>query len=252
MATRLLAVIPARSGSLRVRGKNIRPLAGHPLIAYTIASAKESGLFERVVVSTNSPLVQRIAIHYGAEAPFLRPDEISTSTSPDVDWLRHAFRELGTRFDYFSLLRVTSPFRLASTIQKAWESLRDLPNADSIRAVRLCREHPGKMWIIEGSLMRPLLDQSHLELPWHARQYQDLPTVHVQTSSLEIARYEVVERHGSREGKSIAPFLTDAVEGFSIDHEEDWMLAEYWVAEGKARLPVVTAPRFELPLEGTG
>jgi N-acylneuraminate cytidylyltransferase len=252
MQPRLLAVIPARSGSLRVKGKNIRPLAGHPLIAYTIASAKESGLFERVVVSTNSELVQRIAIHYGAEAPFLRPEEISTSTSPDVDWLRHAFGELGTRFDYFSLLRVTSPFRQAETIRKAWELLRNIPEADSIRAVRLCREHPGKMWVVDGSLMRPLLDQSHLELPWHARQYQDMPTVHVQTSSLEIARYEVVLSHGSREGKVIAPFLTDTIEGFSIDHEEDWMLAEHWVAQGKARLPLVTAPAYELPPEATG
>jgi N-acylneuraminate cytidylyltransferase len=243
-------MIPARSGSLRVKGKNIRPLAGHPLIAYTIASAKESGLFDRIVVSTNSPLVQRIAIHYGAEAPFLRPEEISTSTSPDVEFLRHAFRELGEPFDYFSLLRVTSPFRQAATIHQAWEALKKVPEADSIRAVRLCREHPGKMWIIDGSLMRPLLDQSSLELPWHARQYQDMPIVHVQTSSLEIARYEVVERYGSREGKVLAPFLTEAIEGFSIDYEEDWMLAEYWVSQGKARLPAVSAPPFVFPPDG--
>ena len=130
--------------------------------------------------------------------------------------------------------------------------MRNTPEADSIRAVRLCREHPGKMWVIEGPLMRPLLDQSHLELPWHARQYQDMPTVYVQSSSLEIARYEVVERYRSREGKVIAPFLADAIEDFSIDYEDDWMLAESWVARGKARLPVVTAPKFQLAPEGIG
>lgn len=249
MKPRLLGMIPARTGSLRVKGKNIRPLAGHPLIAYAIASAKECGLFERVVVSTNSPLVQRIAIHYGAEAPFLRPEEFATSTSPDVDFLRHAFQALGERFDYFSMLRITSPFRQASTIHKAWEQLRRTPEADSIRAVQLCHEHPGKMWVVEGGLMRPFLDQSELELPWHARQYQDLPTVYVQTSSLEIAKYEVVERYGSREGKVLAPFLTESVEGFSIDYEEDWALAEHWVATGKARLPTVTASPFVLPPE---
>jgi N-acylneuraminate cytidylyltransferase len=249
MKPRLLGMIPARTGSLRVKGKNIRPLAGHPLIAYAIASARESGLFDRIVVSTNSPLVQKIAIHYGAEAPFLRPEEFATSTSPDIDFLEHAFRELGERFDYFAMLRITSPFRQASTIHEAFEILRNTPEADSIRAVRLCREHPGKMWKIEGRLMHPLLAQEGLELPWHARQYQDMPKVYVQTSSLEIARYEVVARYRSREGKVIAPFVTDAFAGFSIDYEDDWTLAERWVETGAARLPVVTAEPYVLPPE---
>jgi N-acylneuraminate cytidylyltransferase len=239
MKPRLLGMIPARTGSLRVRGKNIRPLAGHPLIAYAIASARESGLFDRIVVSTNSPLVQKIALHYGAEAPFLRPEEFAT----------YAFRELGERFDYFAMLRITSPFRQASTIHEAWEILKNTPEADSIRAVRLCREHPGKMWKLEGRLMHPLLDQSGLELPWHARQYQDMPKVYVQTSSLEIARYEVVERYRSREGKVLAPFVTDAFAGFSIDYEDDWTLAERWVETGTARLPAVTAEPYVLPPE---
>jgi N-acylneuraminate cytidylyltransferase len=245
VAEKLLAVIPARSGSLRVPGKNIRPLGGHPLIAYAIASARESGLFDRIVVSTNSPETQRIALHYGAEAPFLRPEEYATATSPDIDFLKHAFAELGERFDYFSLLRTTSPFRRASTIRRAWDELRAVPEADSIRAVELCTEHPGKMWVLEGKLMRPFLDQSGLELPWHARQYQDLPKVYVQNSALEIARYEVVERYHSREGKVIAPFLTDPVEGFSIDYEEDWLVAERWLATGEAVLPLVDVPPYD-------
>jgi N-acylneuraminate cytidylyltransferase len=245
VAHKLLGLIPARSGSLRVPGKNVRRLAGHPLIAYAIASARESGLFSRIVVTTNSPETQRIALHYGAEAPFLRPDEISTSTSPDIDFLKHAFAELGERFDYFALLRTTSPFRSAATIQRAWEQLRDTPEADSIRAVELCTEHPGKMWVVDGKLMRPFLEQSHLELPWHARQYQDLPQVYVQNSALEIARFEVVERYHSREGQVIAPFLTDATEGFSIDYEEDWLVAERWLATGRAVLPVVQAAPYD-------
>jgi CMP-N,N'-diacetyllegionaminic acid synthase len=242
-------MIPARSGSLRVKGKNIRLLGAHPLIAYSIASARESGLFERIVVSTNSPLTREIALHYGAEVPFLRPEEYASSTSPDIEFLRHAFAELREKFDYFALLRPTSPFRQASTIRRAWEQLKSTPAADSIRAVRLCTEHPGKMWIVEGGLMRPFLDQSGLELPWHARQYQDMPTVHVQTSSLEIARYDVVERHGSREGKVLAPFVADPKEGFAIDYEDDWVLAESWIARGDATLPAVPEPPFAFPVQ---
>ncbi|MBI3320845.1 MAG: acylneuraminate cytidylyltransferase family protein [Candidatus Omnitrophica bacterium] len=243
---KLLALIPARAGSQRVTNKNIRSLAGHPLIAYTIAATRACELFDRIVVSTDSDLIREIAIHYGADAPLLRPAELATSTSPDIEWITHALSELHQPYDAFSILRPTSPFRQPATIQRAWQQFLSQPEIDSLRAVELCRQHPGKMWVVEGPLMRPLLDQSHLAIPWHAGQYQDLPKVYVQNSSLEIAWTRVVWETNSREGKVVAPFFTKEVEGFSIDYEHDWYLAERLIETGEAVLPRVDQEPFGL------
>src|SRR5262245_51132771 len=116
----LVALIPARSGSKRVPDKNIRMLAGHPLIAYTIFAARKSGLFSSIIVSTDSEQYAEISRSYGAEVPFLRPAELSGDSSPDIAWLEHMFKQLGMQgrqFDCFSILRPTSPFRTPATIQ---------------------------------------------------------------------------------------------------------------------------------------
>jgi N-acylneuraminate cytidylyltransferase len=236
-----VAFVPARAGSERVPGKNVRELAGHPLIAYSIAAARESGLFDAVVVSTDSEEIAEVGRRYGAEVPVLRPPELATATSPDIEWLRHmlgVLAEDGRTFEIFSLLRPTSPFRGADTIRRAWEQFVALdPPADSIRAVELCREHPGKMWVIEGELMRPLLDQQPGEVPTHSRQYKSLPEVYVQNSSLEIA-WTRITADNEIAGERVVPFLTDEAEGFTIDYEADWEQAERMVQTGAARLPV--------------
>jgi len=240
----VIGLIPARAGSTRVPGKNIILLAGHPLIAYTICSARASGVFDKIIVSTDSELIRKIAIHYGADAPFLRPKEFATSTSPDIEWIKHAFSQLDTSYDAFAILRPTSPFRHPEMIQRAWKQFLSMPHIDSLRAVELCRQHPGKMWIVEGDIMRPFLDQSHLKIPWHAAQYQALPKVYVQNSALEIAWTRVIFKYNSREGKVIAPFFTCGLEGFSIDYKEDFYLAQYLVEKGEATLPKVDREPF--------
>src|SRR4051794_30209750 len=118
-----VGLIPARHGSKRVPGKNVRLLNGHPAIAYTITPALESGVFESVIVSTDSEEIAEVARHYGAEVPFLRPAAFASDTSPDIEWLDYTLRTLtehGRRWDAFSLLRPTSPFRTAATIRRAW------------------------------------------------------------------------------------------------------------------------------------
>jgi CMP-N,N'-diacetyllegionaminic acid synthase len=92
--------------------------------------------------------------------------------------------------------------------------------------------------------MSPLLDQSHLEVAWHAGQYQALPTVYVQNSALEIAWTRVVTETGTREGRVVAPFFTEGYEGFNVDDEEDWERAERLVASGAAGLPRLEAPPY--------
>jgi N-acylneuraminate cytidylyltransferase len=238
-----VALIPARRGSRRVPGKNVRPLRGHPLIAYTIAAARETGLFEAVVVSTDDEHTASIARHYGAEVPELRPPEMATATSPDVEWVEHMLGVLardGRRFELFALIRPTSPFRGAATIRRTWEALVALGRGtDSIRAVELCKQHPGKMWIVHGDdLMTPLLVQPE-ELPFHSRQFQALPKVYIQNSSIEVAWTRVAIEDRTIAGRRVAPFFTDPVEGFSIDYPDDWDLAERMVESGEAALPEI-------------
>jgi CMP-N,N'-diacetyllegionaminic acid synthase len=238
----VVALIPARSGSERVPDKNIRPLAGHPLLAYAVASARQSGIFDRVVCSTDSTKIADIAQRYGAHVPFLRPTELATSTSPDIEWIKHALEHLEDHYDLFAIVRATNPFRGPDVLQRGLQQLLATPEADSIRAVELVKQHPGKMWVLEGKTMRPLLDQSHLDVAWHAGQYQALPAIYAQNSALEIAWTRVVSQTGTREGKVVAPYLTQGYEGFNIDDEEDWDRARRLLDEGEATLPDVTLP----------
>jgi CMP-N,N'-diacetyllegionaminic acid synthase len=236
-----VALIPARSGSERVRDKNIRPLAGHPLLAYAIAAARVAGVFDRIVCSTDSGKIAEVAQRYGADVPFLRPPEFATSTSPDIEWIQHALDYLDDHYDLFAIVRATNPFRGPDVLRRGYEQLLATPEADSIRAVELVKQHPGKMWVIEGKLMRPLLDQSDLDVAWHAGQYQALPRIYVQNSALEIAWTRVVSQTGTREGRVVAPYLTEGYEGFNIDDEEDWDRARRLLDSGTAVLPDVSA-----------
>jgi len=237
-----IALIPARSGSERVRDKNVRSLAGHPLLAYAIASALQAGIFDRIVCSTDSGKIAEVAQRYGADIPFLRPTELATSTSPDIEWITHTLAQLDEHYDLFAIVRATNPFRGPDVLQRGFEQLLATPEADSIRAVELVKQHPGKMWLLEGKTMRPLLDQSHLETAWHAGQYQALPEIYVQNSSLEIAWTRVVSQTGTREGRVVAPYLTRGYEGFNIDDEDDWDRARRLLDAGEVALPEVERP----------
>ena len=244
----IVALIPARSGSKRVPGKNIRRLGNHPLIAYTIASALDSGVFRDVIVSTDSERIAEVARHYGAEVPFLRPKELSGDKSPDIEWVEDLLRKLRSNdrdYDCFSLLRPTSPMRTAKTIQRAWVAFLDETGVDSLRAVETVRQHPGKMWVVRGRRMFPLLPYGPIEQPWHSSQYQSLPVIHVQNASLEIAWTRVVFEGRTIAGEAVMPFVTEADEGVDINDAEDWMHAEQLVTQAKVLLPEVSVDRFE-------
>jgi N-acylneuraminate cytidylyltransferase len=234
-----VALVPARGGSQRVPGKNVRPLGGHPLIAYSIAAARESGLFDAVVVSTDSGEIAELAERYGAEVPGLRPPELATSTSSDIDWVLHVMADRSE--ELFSILRPTSPFRRGATIRRAFDRLLTLGDrADSIRAIELVKQHPAKMWTLAGDLMRPLLPQPQGETPLHSRQYAALPEVYVQNSSLEVAWTRVLRgAPPTISGTRVAPFLTDEAEGLTIDYPEDFERAEALLARGLATLPPI-------------
>jgi N-acylneuraminate cytidylyltransferase len=241
-----IAFIPARAGSKRVPGKNVRSLAGHPLIAYSVAAALESRVFAAVMVSTDSEAVAEVARHYGAEVPFLRPAEYAGDLSPDIEWLEHALTglsRLGREYDCFSILRPTSPFRTAHTIRRAWEAFTGQEGADSLRAVEKCAQHPAKMWVLRGPpdrpRMLPLLPFGPCERPWHSTPYQSLPEVFIQNASLEIAWTRVVREGRTIAGETVVPFVSRGAEGFDINRPEDWRAAEEMLRDGAAVLPKV-------------
>jgi N-acylneuraminate cytidylyltransferase len=231
-----VALIPARSGSKRVPGKNIRELAGRPLLAHAVAAALGCDFFSRVVVSTDCSRAAAIAQECGA-VPLIRPAKMARDTSPDIEWVRHALDSLED-FDCFSILRPTSPFRTTATIHRAWRTWVDAAPADydSLRAVELCSQHPGKMWRVEKNTLVPLLLQPDSPVPWHSQQYAALPRVFVQNASLEIAWSATVTEKGSIAGNVILPFFTEALEGFDINTELDWSLAELILQKGLAVL----------------
>ncbi|MEL0112678.1 MAG: acylneuraminate cytidylyltransferase family protein [Rickettsiales bacterium] len=243
----IFALIPARSGSKRVPDKNVRRLNGHPLMAYAIRSALESGIFASVIVSTDSQAYADVARHYGAAVPFLRPPEFAGDTSPDIQWLRHllgVLKDEGKAPDCFAILRPTSPFRQAETIRRAWEQFKHTAGIDSIRAVEACGQHPGKMWTINGPIMSPILPYTLDGTPWHSNQYAALPKIYVQNASLEIAWSRVVLEAGSIAGDVIAPFLTEGHEGVDVNAQSDWWHAEYLVAQGMATLPPISTEPY--------
>ena len=244
----MVALIPARAGSKRVPGKNIRALGGHPLIAYTIAAALKSAVFAEVVVSTDSEATADISRHYGAAVPFLRPTEYSGDTSPDIEFVEHALNALradGRDYECFSILRPTSPFRKAETIRRAWEQFLAEDGADSLRAVERCEQHPAKMWVVRGRRMIPLIPFGPAEQPWHSSQYPTLPEVYVQNASLEIAWSRVVFEGRTIAGEVLVPFFTHGDEGLDVNNNMDWLVAEELTRSGEATLPPVVQPPFE-------
>ena len=122
-------------------------MAGHPLIAYSISAALQSGVFAAVIVSTDSERYAEIARHYGAEVPFTRRSDYSSDTSPDIEWVEYTLKRLiheNRRYDCFSILRPTSPFRLPETIRRAWTEFCVETGVDSLRAIEKCSQHPAK------------------------------------------------------------------------------------------------------------
>jgi CMP-N,N'-diacetyllegionaminic acid synthase len=248
MKPKSVAFIPARSGSKRVPDKNIKLLNGHPLIAYTVRAAIDSGVYDSVICATDSKLYADVARYYGADVPFLRSSEISGDKSPDIEWviwLLNQLKTVGREYEIFSILRPTSPFRLPDTIQRAWNTFINDTGCDSLRAIEKCKQHPGKMWVIKGKRMMPLMPFSNGTTPWHSSQYAALPEVYAQDASLEIAWTRIALENKSIAGESIIPFISKDLEGFDINEIEDWWMAERIVETKAAKLPVINLSPYK-------
>ena len=239
---KIIALIPARGGSKRVPGKNVRPLGGHPLLFYTIAAAQESGIFSGIYVSSDDPRICYMADARGA-TPVPRPPEFATDTSPDIEWIDHFFMTTKSAPDAFAILRPTSPFRSAETIRRAWAEFQEKQPCDSIRGVQKARENPHKMWTLYDNSLCPIIlrDMTYkaFGVPSHSAPSQITNHYYIQNASLEISWTRNVTERGSISGDVIKPFFTDGYEGFDLNTEDDFILAEALIEGGLATLPEV-------------
>lgn len=217
----VLAIIPARGGSKGLPNKNILPLLGHPLIAYSIKAALDSKLVTRVLVSTDSQSIADIAIQYGATVPFLRPAEFAQDLSTDLELFVHALNWLNENENYTPdlviQLRPTSPIRKADLIDECIIKLLN-SDADSLRIVTPSPITPYKMWKIEdeNKPMIPLLSAGGMEEPFNEPR-QRLPKTYWQIGTLDVIRPEVILKKNSISGKKIIPHVVGNEWAIDID-----------------------------------
>jgi len=232
----VIALIPARGGSKRVIGKNIRSFCGHPLIAYTIAQAWASGVFDGIYVSTENDETAWIARKYGAEV-IDRPIEYARDDSPDCEWVLSALSKVATT-ELYAILRPTSPFRTVGTIVHGVSLLQQNSLFDSVRAIRKVSEHPCKMWkyhkfVDTTGRITPLLPIPHVGVRPYDLPTQSFDGVWVQTGGLQVHR---VLDGIDISGDHIAGIMVGGYEAVDINTEEDYHYAQYLVETGKVRL----------------
>lgn len=222
-----LCVIPVRAGSKGIPGKNARPLAGKPLLAWTVEQASACSRLERVVVSTESSTYEDLGRKYGAETPFRRPATLAEDDTPTEPVLLHALDALngqGYFPDALVTLQVTSPFRRPDTIARAIEQFED-EGADSLfSAVPVTP----LQWR-DANAPQPLYD-------FHNRpRRQDIPAEQLtyrENGSIFISRVEMLRDTGNRLGGKISLLEMVGAEGLDIDTEEDFTLAEAYIKAG--------------------
>ena len=212
-------------------------------MAYTIAAAQASSVFESIWVCADHWYLLNIGVLAGVKT--YQRSEVGDD-QPDVVWVQEVLRAV-PRPESFAILRPTSPFRTAETIRRAFREFQIADGThDSLRAVSPATENPYKMWTWEGAgyPMKPLLSGTTADgVPLHSAPSQAAPKVWLQDSSLEMAYTRNVEAHGSIAGRKVIPFFSRGWEGFSIDTEADWeRAAAYAAAHPEALPPIATAP----------
>lgn len=221
----VLALIPARGGSKGVPGKNRRPLAGKPLLAYTAEAARASGVCDRIVLSTDSPEIADVGRQWGIDVPFLRPAELAADDTPMLPVLTHALDTLaagGWRPDVVVLLQPTSPLRRAEHIRSAVDLLVS-SGADSVVTVVEVPRHlsPDYVMRIDEGRLQPFLPEGA-----RVTRRQDARPAYSREGTVYACWRSTIERTGGIYGQDCRPLLVDPRDSLSIDTEEDWVEAE--------------------------
>ncbi|GAB4399656.1 MAG: N-acylneuraminate cytidylyltransferase [Anaerolineales bacterium] len=235
--TNILALIPARGGSKGIPRKNIRSFAGYPLIAWSIAAAKQSNLVTRIIVSTDDEEIAEVAREWGAETPFLRSAELAQDKTTDLPVFEHALKWLeeteGYRPDIVVQLRPTSPIRPPKMVDDAIRILLNHADADCVRGVVPAGQNPFKMWRFNGEdkPLKQLLEVPGIAEPYNAPR-QILPPVYWQTGHIDAIRTTTILDKKSLTGDVIYPLVVDPKYTVDIDTLPDWAKYEAVIYSG--------------------
>ena len=228
-----VALIPARSGSKRIKDKNIQKLGGIPLIQHTLDLVSKMDFFDEIFVSTDSQRYAKLVRSISKAKIHMRAPEISGDISPDIDWILSLVDD--NHFDLDTslfILRPTSPLRDAKFILDAWLKFGSAEREyDSLRAVSKVTAHPGKMWTIVNNDLMPLYPFEINDVPWHSNQTQNLPSVYVQTASLEIVWLKTIIKLKSLSGSRVMPYVCEGKNAFDINDPIDWKVAEALIGD---------------------
>jgi CMP-N,N'-diacetyllegionaminic acid synthase len=233
----IVAIIPARGGSKGVPGKNIKLLAGFPLIAYSIIACKLSRQIDRVIISTDSNEIANISKNYGAEIPFLRPPEISQDHSTDLEFVLHAldwFQNYENEEpDYLVHIRPTTPLREPALIDSAIEKILVDSSSTGLRSVHEIPESPYKMFgIRDGYLTGLYPDDPRPE--YYNLPRQNFPPVYKPNGYVDIIKRQTIRNGASLHGSKMLAFITQtAVE---VDSPEEFHYLEFEITKNKYQI----------------
>ena len=227
--TLVLGLVPARSGSKGVPGKNVRPLAGHTLLEYTARAARQSGVLDRLVLSTDSPEIADAGRSAGLDVPFMRPAALAADDTPMVPVIQHALTELSQQRwspDIVVLLQPTSPLRRPDHIRDAVNLLRET-GADSVVTVVEVPRHlsPDYVMRIEDGRLKPFLAEGA-----RVTRRQDARPAYSRDGTVYAFRRSTIEKTAGIYGDDCRPLLIDASDSLSIDSPADWDEAERLLA----------------------
>ena len=223
---RVLCIIPARSGSKGLPHKNIKDYRGKPLLAWSIEQAQLCRYDMKIVVSTDSKEYADIAMKYGAEAPFLRPYEISGDLSTDYECMKHSVEWLKQNEQYYPdivlQLRPTSPLRKVEDINNAIGLfLENRENYDSLRSVVEFEKSPYKMYTLTENTLVPLFKKvDDIEEPYNQCR-QILPKCYLHNGYIDIFNTSILE-NATISGERIYPYLMNKEDTLDIDEAKDW------------------------------
>jgi N-acylneuraminate cytidylyltransferase len=218
-----IAIIPARGGSKRIRNKNVREFCGRPMIAWSIDAARNSSLFDQIVVSTDCSQIAEVARQCGARVPFMRPAELSDDHTPTIPVIRHAIEQLasaGRQADFVCCIYATAPFIEPNDLHSAWQLLQSDPDLEFAFPVATFAFPIFRALRIEN-------DRTTMIWPEHElTRSQDLPETFHDAGQFYFGRTTAFHTREGFFSANSAPVVLPRERVQDIDSEEDWARAE--------------------------
>ncbi len=223
---KILSIIPARGGSKGIPRKNIKSLAGKPLIAWTIEEAKKSKYIDRLILSSEDEEIINIAKEWGCEVPFIRPKELAQDDTPGIDPIIHAINTLPEKYDYVCMLQPTSPLRKVIDIDGFIEKCLKLETPACVTIVESSKS-PYWMFKCDKDFSLKSLFPELKIVP----RRQDLPTIYALNGAGYIAKTEWLLTTRSFLTEQTIGYIMDKLSSFDIDDESDFMICDYLLKE---------------------